>query len=140
MLMATSSPTVSHLVLCWNREINKNLGINQKGSNIYILLFPIINIFSSVNNGNEVIQKNKESSPQKLRNLETVIEKQMKMIQEQQTIIEKQKSLLERRRKTNQLKVSPCDSLEEFIDREEGDNFDSDEDDIDKVATLLNLQ
>ena len=65
----------------------------------------------------------------------------MKMIQEQQKIIEKQKSLLERRkRKTSQLKLSPCDSLEEFIDREEGDNFDSDEDDIDKVVTLLNLQ
>ena len=57
----------------------------------------------------------------------------MKMIQEQQKIIEKQRSLLERNRKTSQLKLSPCNSLDEFIDREEGDNFDSDEDDIDKV-------
>ena len=64
----------------------------------------------------------------------------MKMIQEQQKIIEKQKSLLERKRKTSQRKLSPCDSLDKFIDREEGDNFDSDEDDIDKVVTLLNLQ
>ena len=55
------------------------------------------------------------------------------MIQEQQKIIEKQRSLLERNRKTSQLKLSPCNSLDEFIDREEGDNFDSDEDDIDKV-------
>ena len=76
-----------------------------------------------------------------MKNLEAVIQKQMKMIQEQQKIIEKQKSLLERNRKTSQLKLSPCDSLDDFIiDREEGDNFDSDEDDIEKVVTLLNLQ
>ena len=55
----------------------------------------------------------------------------MKMIQEQQTIIEKQKSLLGRNRKTSQLKLSPCDSLDEFIiDRDDGDTFDSDEDSL----------
>ena len=55
----------------------------------------------------------------------------MKMIQEQQKIIEKQKSLLEKNRKTRQLKLSPCDSLDEFlIDRDEGDTFDSDEDSL----------
>ena len=78
-----------------------------------------------------------------MKTLEAVIQKQMKMIQEQQKIIEKQKSLLERNRKTSQLKLSPCDSLDDFIiDREgdEGDNFDSDEDDIDKAVNLLNLQ
>lgn len=82
-----------------------------------------------------MMQKNKQNSPEKLKNLEAVIEKQMKMIQEQQKIIEKQKSLLERNRKTRQLKLSPCDSLDEsFIDRDEdGDTFDSDEDDIDSL-------
>ena len=93
--------------------------------------FLISNIFSAVHQGNEVIQKKKEKSPEKLKNLEAVIEKQMKMIQEQQTIIEKQKSLLGRNRKTSQLKLSPCDSLDEFIiDRDEGDTFDSDEDSL----------
>jgi len=70
--------------------------------------------------------------PERVRHLETLVEKQMRMIQEQQSIIEQQKCLLENRRNGKKIgngnAVSLEESLEELIDREEN-GFDTDEDD-----------
>ena len=67
-----------------------------------------------------------------MRHLETLVDKQMRMIQEQQSIIEQQKCLLDNRRNGKKIgkgnAVSLEESLEELIDREEN-GFDTDEDD-----------
>ena len=70
--------------------------------------------------------------PERVRHLETLVDKQMRMIQEQQSIIEQQKCLLDNRRNGKKIgngnPVSLEESLEELIDREEN-GFDTDEDD-----------
>ena len=82
------------------------------------------------------IPRSGDRLPERVKHLETLIQKQMRMIQEQQTIIEQQKCLLENKRN---VRNNHCngdvgnkfaeDSLDELIDREEN-GFDSDEDDI----------
>ena len=70
--------------------------------------------------------------PERVRHLETLVDKQMRMIQEQQSIIEHQKCLLENKRNgkknCNGNVVSLEESLDELIDREEN-GFDTEEDD-----------
>ena len=76
-------------------------------------------------NEKETKNMNNEKLADKVRSLELLVEKQMKMIQEQQQVIGKQKCLLDTKKNENTKKFH-CQSLDELIDREE--DFDSEED------------
>ena len=70
--------------------------------------------------------KEKEKLPERVKQLERMIQGQMQMIQEQQMLIDTQKHVIENQKNANQEK-SFDDCLDNLIDREEHCN-DSDED------------
>ena len=108
---------------------NKNQNLRLENINIftYYSLF-----FHSPSPVSSISRSSGGRLPERVRHLETLVEKQMRMIQEQQSIIEQQKCLLENRRNGKKIgngnAVSLEESLEELIDREEN-GFDTDEDD-----------
>lgn len=101
-------------------------------SNARVLTYFSVFLYHSPSPVSSISRSSGDRLPERVRNLETLVEKQMRMIQEQQSIIEQQKCLLENRRNGKKIcngnAVSLEESLEELIDREEN-GFDTDEDD-----------
>ena len=94
--------------------------------------FHLFFLYPSPSPVSSVSRSSADRLPERVRHLETLVDKQMRMIQEQQSIIEQQKCLLDNRRNGKKIgngnAVSLEESLEELIDREEN-GFDTDEDD-----------
>ena len=69
--------------------------------------------------------------PERVKTLEKMIEKQMEMIKEQQIVIETQKCLITGKKEYKDMNKRMCnDSLEDLIDREVHEGFDTDDDDV----------